>query len=195
MPGQSNAMIQKCPRCASPVPPAATLDDACPNCGRFYKKTIAAHKSGTLIPPAPDFQKIARMQDAQKKKDERQAQIEAARGKAKKEITPAQAVLWTIGLSFLVLTASKCGHEEKPTTPIFSGWDGSHYDSVQVIKRALKDPKSFEHVSTTHTMLNGKLYVKTVYRARNSFGALVLNHAVTQCEETGEACTIVETEN
>ena len=195
MPGQSNAMIQKCPRCASPVPPAATLDDACSNCGRFYRKTLAAQENGTLNPAAPDEIKIARLRRAQERKDQRRAQIEAAREKAKKELDPGKVITWALVVFFFVFVSLNTKRTQESSKPIFSSWDGSHFESEWEIKKVLKDPKSYEHVSTTHTMLNGRLLVSTHYRARNSFGALVPNYAVTSCDEDGRNCVIVETGN
>ena len=55
-------------------------------------------------------------------------------------------------------------------------WDGSHRDLVAQLKRNLNDPDSFEHVETRVTPVNpnGEHTLIMEFRARNAFGALVL---------------------
>jgi len=57
----------------------------------------------------------------------------------------------------------------------FSKYDGSHYNSEAWIQKAMNDPDSYEHVSTEYTDRDGVLYVKTTFRGKNGFGALILN--------------------
>ena len=72
-----------------------------------------------------------------------------------------------------------------------SAWDGSIYAVNAAVKERLKDPGSFKHVETkwTASPLNaGYDYgVVMTYRAKNSFGALVLGTARgTLDAKTGE---------
>ena len=55
----------------------------------------------------------------------------------------------------------------------FSEWDGSHKNLEKFVKSNLKDPKSYEHVSTKYVMSDNYLTVVMTYRAKNSFGAVV----------------------
>ena len=64
--------------------------------------------------------------------------------------------------------------------PVNSSWDGSIYEVESYIKARLNDPDSYKHVSTTvpvADMERGGWYVRTSYRSKNGFGALVLGAA------------------
>ena len=72
----------------------------------------------------------------------------------------------------------------KPSA-LFGDAFGRHYGAESLIKRALKDPDSMEVFDTTISPIeNGEHIVWVDYRARNSFGAMVV----------GSASTIVDTE-
>ena len=59
--------------------------------------------------------------------------------------------------------------------PKNSAWDGSLSVVERWVKGRLKDPDSYEHVSTTIPVEDGAFWrVGTSYRAKNSFGAKVL---------------------
>jgi hypothetical protein len=60
----------------------------------------------------------------------------------------------------------------------FSPWDGSYRPLENSIKGNLKDPSSYEHVKTMYGFVyygtdRPYMNVKTVYRGKNSFGAIV----------------------
>jgi hypothetical protein len=59
-----------------------------------------------------------------------------------------------------------------------SGWDGSHSQVTQWLKKNLKDPKSYEHIETRVLPVNDKgLHFAFVqYRAKNSFGGYVIGN-------------------
>ena len=59
-----------------------------------------------------------------------------------------------------------------------SGWDGSHRQVTQWLKKNLKDPKSYEHIETRVLPVNDKgLHFAFVqYRAKNSFGGYVIGN-------------------
>lgn len=60
----------------------------------------------------------------------------------------------------------------------FSSWDGHNIILQKYIKRNIDDPESYEHVKTSYIDLGDKkLRVFTQFRAKNRFGALVLNRA------------------
>jgi hypothetical protein len=60
--------------------------------------------------------------------------------------------------------------------PLNSGWDGSCAPCEHYIKANLNDPSSYEHVGTTVAQIDGEYWtVMTRFRAKNAFGALVIN--------------------
>ena len=74
----------------------------------------------------------------------------------------------------------------------FSAWDGSHRNLVAVVKRAMNDPGSFEHIETQ--TMKGINFPKTFivsmeYSGKNAFGGRVRNTVV--CEVSGENGDIV----
>lgn len=55
-----------------------------------------------------------------------------------------------------------------------SNYDGSIFEFEYDVKKLLDDPESFEHVETSYTK---SAKVKMKFRAKNRFGAIVLNTA------------------
>ena len=55
----------------------------------------------------------------------------------------------------------------------FSSWDGSNIYLEKAIKSEMKDPGSYEHVSTKYFDLGDKIKVVEEYRGANAFGAKV----------------------
>ncbi len=60
----------------------------------------------------------------------------------------------------------------------FSPWNGSYKPLENYIKNNLKDPSSYEHVKTMYGLVyygtdRPYMNVKTVYRGKNSFGAII----------------------
>lgn len=71
-----------------------------------------------------------------------------------------------------------------------SGWDGSHREVVKAVKKSLNDPSSFDHDATHVTPLSeGQHQFEMTYRAKNSFGALVLNKVVGSY--SGSDCAVI----
>jgi len=60
-----------------------------------------------------------------------------------------------------------------------SAWDGSNIELVELVKRRLRGPGSFEYVETRITPVNerGDHNVTMKYRARNGFGGMNLGVA------------------
>lgn len=67
----------------------------------------------------------------------------------------------------------------------FSAWDGSHIKLEREIKRQLKDRNSYEHIETNFTEFGDHLLVKTQYRAKNSFGATVIDSLTAEVDRNG----------
>jgi hypothetical protein len=57
----------------------------------------------------------------------------------------------------------------------FSQWDGSHYNLVELVKKNMHNPDSFEHVSTKYWEYDDHLIVSMAYRGSNMFGAIIVN--------------------
>ena len=72
----------------------------------------------------------------------------------------------------------------------FSEWDGSHTNLVNEIKTTLHDPGSFEHVKTRYVDKSREIVVVMSYRAKNAFGALVLNEVAARTTSTGEVLEV-----
>lgn len=77
---------------------------------------------------------------------------------------------------------------------LFSALDGKLYGLTSYVKQNLNDPKSFEHVQTTYSDKGSYLVVKMVYRAKNGFGALVLQSITAQVDLAGNPTKILSTE-
>jgi len=55
----------------------------------------------------------------------------------------------------------------------FSPWDGSHIALERILKKASKNPDSYEHVKTVYWDKGDYIIVETTYRGTNSFNAVV----------------------
>jgi len=77
-----------------------------------------------------------------------------------------------------------------------SAWNGSHPRFVAGVKERLNDPRSFEHVETRVTPVNpdGQHVIEMEFRARNGFGALVLNTAYGTYSPDCRGVTLIHVE-
>tara|TARA_S200002703_G_scaffold157356_1_gene164950 strand:- start:1860 stop:2426 length:567 start_codon:yes stop_codon:yes gene_type:complete len=74
----------------------------------------------------------------------------------------------------------------------FSPWDGSHYELVAYVKNRLKDPQSFEQIETRFGENDdGTLNVYMKFRARNSFGGMVIGEVLAKAKPKGELVEIL----
>ena len=74
----------------------------------------------------------------------------------------------------------------------FSTWDGSHDGLTKVIKEAMNDPDSYEHVETIFWDMNEYLVVRTTYRGKNVFGGVVKNYVKAKVDFNGNVLEIIE---
>lgn len=60
-----------------------------------------------------------------------------------------------------------------------SGWNRQHDELVANVKANLRDPESFETISTrvSSRSVGGEHLIQMQYRARNGFGGMVVAHA------------------
>jgi len=74
----------------------------------------------------------------------------------------------------------------------FSAWDGSHRGLDRLIKNTLNDPDSYDHVETVYWDMGKYLVVKTTFRGKNAFGAVVLNWVKAKSDMDGNIIEIME---
>lgn len=73
----------------------------------------------------------------------------------------------------------------------FSLWDGSNRPLVDLVEKHLNDPKSFEHEETTYKDMKDHLIIKMTYRAKNSFGALILQNVTAKADYKTQTISII----
>lgn len=74
----------------------------------------------------------------------------------------------------------------------FSGWDGSHYTFERMIKNAMNDPDSYDHIETRYKDLGSNVRVYTKFRGKNAFGGLVVNTKIADFDLNGNFIREVE---
>jgi len=74
----------------------------------------------------------------------------------------------------------------------FSIWDGSHRNLTKMIKNAMHDSDSYEHVATARFDRGDYLQVQTTYRGKNLFGAVVTNSVQATVSLSGTVLSIDE---
>jgi hypothetical protein len=73
----------------------------------------------------------------------------------------------------------------------FSSLDGNHYNFTAIIKNAMNDPRSFQHVRTTYVDQGESILVTTQFRGTNSFGGVVVNTMTARFSVDGDLIEIV----
>ena len=73
----------------------------------------------------------------------------------------------------------------------FSGFSGAHRNLEAFIKNKMNDPKSYKHVKTTYRDEGSHLIVKTEFRGKNGFGAIVLDSVTAKVSLTGEILGVI----
>lgn len=74
----------------------------------------------------------------------------------------------------------------------FSSWDGSHNTLTELIKKAMNDPDSYEHVETEYWDMKDYIVVRTVYSGKNAFGGRVKNFVKAKFDNDGNLLEIIE---
>lgn len=74
----------------------------------------------------------------------------------------------------------------------FSSWDGSHNTLTELIKKAMNDPDSYEHVETKYWDMKDYIVVRTVYSGKNAFGGRVKNFVKAKFDNDGNLLEIIE---
>lgn len=73
----------------------------------------------------------------------------------------------------------------------FSSWDGSHPKLTELIKSAMKNPDSYEHVETRFADKDDHILVIAKYRGTNSFGAVVTSTTMAKVNFSGDVIEIL----
>lgn len=74
----------------------------------------------------------------------------------------------------------------------FSGWDGSHRNFERMIKRAMNDPDSYDHVETRYIDKGKFIRVFCTFRGKNAFGGMIKNTKVADFDIDGNFLREVE---
>jgi hypothetical protein len=77
----------------------------------------------------------------------------------------------------------------------FSVWDGSNTHLVDLLKKNLNDPKSFDHEETTYKDMGDHLIIKMTYRAKNAFGALILQNVTAKADYKTQTISVISQNN
>ncbi len=77
----------------------------------------------------------------------------------------------------------------------FSAWDGSHIELTKIIKKAMNDPGSYEHVETVYWDMKDHIVVRTTYSGKNAFGGRVKNWVKAKADNNGNIIEIIEEGN
>lgn len=73
----------------------------------------------------------------------------------------------------------------------FSSWDGSHRKLTALIKQSMNDPDSYQHIETRYGDRGDYLLVKTTFRGKNMFNAMVVNSVMAKVDLDGEIIEII----
>ena len=73
----------------------------------------------------------------------------------------------------------------------FSGQGGSNINLIRLVEESMHAPSSFKHVKTEYIDAGDYLIVRMQFRAKNAFGALVLDEVSAQTTLEGEVVRII----
>ncbi len=116
----------------------------------------------------------------------KQAQVEANRKRILAEVEANRKI---------ILEEQKIQQEEQRNNMIssqFSLLDGSHKKLTRLIKNAMNDPDSYEHIETKYYDAGDYLVVVTSFRGTNAFGAVVKNTVKAKVSIDGSDIEILE---
>jgi hypothetical protein len=81
--------------------------------------------------------------------------------------------------------ATAKAERQKKIEAQFSGWSGAHYNFERMIKDAMNDPGSYEHVETKYIDKGSYIRVFCTFRGKNGFGGTVKNTKVADFSVNG----------
>lgn len=91
--------------------------------------------------------------------------------------------------------AKKVADHKKWVDDLFSPWDGSCRDLVQLVKDNMNDPDSFKHVETRYSNNeDDSVTIIMKYRGKNGFGGVVTEYVEAKVDYTTNIISIVSQE-
>lgn len=81
--------------------------------------------------------------------------------------------------------ATAKAERQKKIEAQFSGWSGAHYNFERMIKDAMNDPGSYEHVETKYIDKGSYIRVSCTFRGKNGFGGTVKNTKIADFSVNG----------
>ena len=109
-------------------------------------------------------------------------------------IAGALCIAVFLGLRNLVPDIPKTPQEEREDqlSKYFSAWDGSNPTLERLIKNAMSDPDSYEHIETVYWDMTDHIIVRTVYSGNNAFGERVKKFIKAKLDNEGKLVEIIE---
>jgi hypothetical protein len=95
---------------------------------------------------------------------------------------------WAVWWSSTSLPPSR----SEPRNNLFSVEDGSHPETVRLIKAKMNDPNSFEHVETRYRDKGKYLIVVCEFRGKNAFGGVITQKVRVKMWANGEVFDVSE---
>lgn len=139
----------------------------------------AAKAEAALTPKQRKQREKERLLAEKKAKQEAEKQAKIAKQEAEKQAKLAKA---EAEKQALIVAAAE---REEKIKKQFAPWDGSNRPLERLIKLAMKNPDSYQHVATTYIDKGDYLIVKTTYRGTNSFNAIVPETATAKIDLEG----------
>lgn len=182
-----------CPKCGSQQPKG----DSCLECGIYFekfKKSQRAIRNGEKILASKQMQHCAKCKKCGHEVKggvnfcpncgEKMPAVLQPKGK---NTGSAFGCLMTIVIFFGLITMCSVIPTKPTKTKVEnSGWDGSVYQVESYIKKNAKDPSSVEFMEWSPLVKNGESQmVRVKYRAKNSFGAYVINNETYTIDSNG----------
>lgn len=183
-----------CPHCATPLQGQISIGQivACSDCHRQFEATAERLNSAPVV--------LAKAVTASP---------EATNQKPKS--IAGKLLLVAVGLVVVSAVLMPKGNDNTPATvadstpapaqPVkdpnaperfLSGWDGSNRELVNLVKSAMNDPKSFEHVETRFVDRGNSLSLFMTYRGKNAFGGIVTNKVSAELDKNTRSLSNIQ---
>lgn len=194
--------MKNCASCQAEVLGGAKF---CPNCGRavdpakdqaskdWLSLAIAVAVFAVLYllmanPFGTDEGSAGRAADAELRRAENQDAVTPVAGPTEEELAAAAEKAEREA-------AAQAANERQKRIRAGFNARGEHWELRELIRHNLHDPKSYEHIETRYVDGGSEvLEVATRYRARNAFGALVVNTTLARVHIDGRVIEIVHSE-
>ncbi|MCT4228664.1 zinc ribbon domain-containing protein [Elizabethkingia anophelis] len=190
--------LVNCPECQKQVSDKAT---SCPNCGHPLNTTVAVQQLRKQIPPQPIKKKnsgcgtailvvigiiafltiVGLLAGNNSTNNTNSAGIDSITTNKPNEIAALTEKLKDKKLTKIQREEIEIEIKNIKTLEFanknISAWDRSNPKLCRAVKKAMNDPDSFEHVSTTFEYNKNNVIGTMTYRCKNAFGAKILASA------------------